>query len=518
MEQHKKRLASSSCTAEERAQSQAMINVFQSLFAPVRRLPSEILLEIFRQYIAPPQADHLPHQVSPLVLASVCAFWRSTALSSPTLWAHVKISAQGDFYTSPRVDNRQAESVRFWMDHVGNHQPWSLSIVLNGVVSPTTSQPQTRQRVTPLANLLGHQSISKLHELRIDAEEPITGVEALTFPALESLLVLWRQPNHHIQTLDTPFPTVPNLTKLVIVNAITLNSNTSTTNLPWSRLTHLFIEGITMQKWRMVVGQCLELREGCFSVEEPTQHIAEIMSDDVHITPTALTHLQKLTFLNKPPFHKDFQQLSFPALEELNVVFGQEDIGLGLHGGWRQDTLAAFHDVKRIMVVGNQARIASLENTVSLLLDATPFVERLEVDIKCDAGALLQLLTSDPSKLRLAQLQTFDITPNFEGSDHRSFPLAALDALVQSRGCPMASASRGGSSPSLKQVTLRLPKAADFRDVRRSIDDMSRQLKHGTVRVDVVEESAPSGVVPPNEDSGEYRHWNDGLMEFLVRA
>ncbi|KAJ2930668.1 hypothetical protein H1R20_g6417, partial [Candolleomyces eurysporus] len=404
------------------------------------------------------------------------------------------------------------------MDHIGDHQPWSLSIDLNGVVSPTSSQPQPRLRVTPLTSLLGHRAISQLKELRIDAEEPITGVESLTFPALESLLVLWRQPNHHIQTLDTPFPTVPNLTKLVIVNAITLNSNTSTTKLPWSRLTHLFIEGITMHKWRMVIGQCVELREGCFSLEEPSQHIAEIVSDNVHITPTALSHIRKLTFLNKPPFHRDFQQLSFPALEELNVVFGQEDVGLGLHEGWRPDTLGAFHDVKRIMVAGRQARINSLENTISLLLDATPFVERLEVDVKCDAGALLQLLTSDPSKLRLAQLQTLDITLNLEGPDHRSFPLAVFDAMVRSRGCPKASSSRAGSPPSLKQVTLRLPKTAGFHDVRRSIDNVSPQLKEAGVRIDVVEESVQSGVLPPNEDFEEYRHWNDGLMDFLVRA
>ncbi|KDQ60406.1 hypothetical protein JAAARDRAFT_174489, partial [Jaapia argillacea MUCL 33604] len=59
-------------------------HIIKSLFAPIRRLPPEILSKIFVHCWEP----YIPlHSIStPLVLVQVCCFWRLVALSTPLLW------------------------------------------------------------------------------------------------------------------------------------------------------------------------------------------------------------------------------------------------------------------------------------------------------------------------------------------------------------------------------------------------------------------------------------------------
>ncbi|KAJ3863310.1 hypothetical protein EV359DRAFT_82481 [Lentinula novae-zelandiae] len=82
----------------------AEAHVYESLLSGMRRLPPELLTEIFVHYTAPiwqrdyrlsiyscyPRAN-APHQSSPMVLSHVCRKWRLVALSTPLLWTAISI-------------------------------------------------------------------------------------------------------------------------------------------------------------------------------------------------------------------------------------------------------------------------------------------------------------------------------------------------------------------------------------------------------------------------------------------
>ncbi|KAK0214004.1 hypothetical protein IW262DRAFT_1407979 [Armillaria fumosa] len=87
-----------------REKKKAALNIRQSLMAPVRRLPVEILLEIFS--LLPPERPPSVRQSyytlpscpfntleMPWVLSHVSSFWRATTLTSPSLWTHIYIAS-----------------------------------------------------------------------------------------------------------------------------------------------------------------------------------------------------------------------------------------------------------------------------------------------------------------------------------------------------------------------------------------------------------------------------------------
>lgn len=69
----------------------------RALIAPLRRLPSELLLEIYRIIIAsvrrrsPSPKEQLHPTRALMVLSHVCSFWRSVILSTTTFWNDIRI-------------------------------------------------------------------------------------------------------------------------------------------------------------------------------------------------------------------------------------------------------------------------------------------------------------------------------------------------------------------------------------------------------------------------------------------
>jgi hypothetical protein len=79
----------------------------EGILHPLRRIPPEILLQIFHECVAEEVEDlrsQLPFSTViqlPMVLAGVCTQWRRTVLQNPRLWNYIcyPISAPSSFYT-----------------------------------------------------------------------------------------------------------------------------------------------------------------------------------------------------------------------------------------------------------------------------------------------------------------------------------------------------------------------------------------------------------------------------------
>src|SRR3984885_8964598 len=93
-----------------------------TLLSPVRRLPPELLGEIFRYCL--PQNYHEKGAHKAVMLPShVCKHWRDVALSTPTLWTNVVLHVTNETFES------QAALVTAWFSRSGG---LPLSFALEG--------------------------------------------------------------------------------------------------------------------------------------------------------------------------------------------------------------------------------------------------------------------------------------------------------------------------------------------------------------------------------------------------
>jgi hypothetical protein len=76
---------------QQQKRLKAFISAHEALTSPVRRLPREILQEIFLHCLP---SDHLPilcRREAPLVLTRICRHWRDLAQSTPSIWSALRI-------------------------------------------------------------------------------------------------------------------------------------------------------------------------------------------------------------------------------------------------------------------------------------------------------------------------------------------------------------------------------------------------------------------------------------------
>ncbi|KAH9479186.1 hypothetical protein JR316_0007772 [Psilocybe cubensis] len=81
------------------------IDQYKALASPLRRLPTEILAEIFF-YCLPTETNSIisPNE-APLILTRVCSKWRKIALTTPIIWSTIHIS-------TPPIDSRNSLTLR----------------------------------------------------------------------------------------------------------------------------------------------------------------------------------------------------------------------------------------------------------------------------------------------------------------------------------------------------------------------------------------------------------------------
>ena len=81
----------------ERDDLQRLIQCAKSLIAPIRRLPPEILTEIFVHYATENEIGAHTH-IPGLTLAAVSSHWRSMSLTTPALWTTIRITPAYSYY------------------------------------------------------------------------------------------------------------------------------------------------------------------------------------------------------------------------------------------------------------------------------------------------------------------------------------------------------------------------------------------------------------------------------------
>ena len=120
-------VASTRCTidnlTQERTILQREIALALAYISPIRRLPHELLREVFLINF-----EHNPRCA--WVFSAVCSLWRRIALSMPKLWSKLRLET---------TQNDSADTIRLWLERSGVSCPLDIEITLQ--VTPPPSSP-----------------------------------------------------------------------------------------------------------------------------------------------------------------------------------------------------------------------------------------------------------------------------------------------------------------------------------------------------------------------------------------
>ncbi|KAJ6507432.1 hypothetical protein C8R47DRAFT_966800 [Mycena vitilis] len=110
--------------AEEREGVQAFVSAHSALISPLRRMPLDIIQEIFLACLPTHRNCVMSASEAPVLLGRICSSWRAISLSTPRLWASLHIVRP----TRPRLDELESlqkkcvqrlETMKTWLDRSG---------------------------------------------------------------------------------------------------------------------------------------------------------------------------------------------------------------------------------------------------------------------------------------------------------------------------------------------------------------------------------------------------------------
>ncbi|KIM41317.1 hypothetical protein M413DRAFT_146379 [Hebeloma cylindrosporum] len=280
----------------KRQSIQKIINDHKIILSPVRRLPPDVLHEIFFHCLPTYHNPVMTSSESPLLLTRICSSWRAIALSSPRIWSQVYIPLPGDpnyssgygVITDQATLNRRSQrfasvlrlrcdAVRRWLSRSGTC-PLSLTVTY-----PSTYSDVQNLEIDELIREMFDMLLSfadRWTDVDLSMPEDIynklqSNINPITFSSLTSLKISLNQAPHWNNTATQQFPIrlldAPRLRRLHI-------SATQTSYTPmlrqsfWNHFTHItFASPTTDEDVLVLLRGCPNLVFGKFFVIPSSQ-------------------------------------------------------------------------------------------------------------------------------------------------------------------------------------------------------------------------------------------------------
>ncbi|KAK0220588.1 hypothetical protein IW262DRAFT_1385676 [Armillaria fumosa] len=228
---------------QERLWLEAETHVWKSLLSPIRHVPAEIWMRIFRHTIEPPKSlraswcpragmfsnhswDFRPTEDSLWAIEGVCSKWRNILLNSPNLRSNIEI-----FVTDSNFGANASNYVRKLgrqMDRSGNH-PLTITISTPSVQAFASIGAIPSQLV-----MLLHSFSSRIQYLRFNLpSRQLQSIPSLQLflPSLHTLFLLSTDGNGIARRSDS-FAFCPSLRNFACVDII----DPSVFSLPWHQI------------------------------------------------------------------------------------------------------------------------------------------------------------------------------------------------------------------------------------------------------------------------------------------
>ncbi|KAK0444735.1 hypothetical protein EV421DRAFT_1799307 [Armillaria borealis] len=340
----------------------------ESISAPIRRLPRDILLEIFS--LCHPGLDHKPRLATrdyPWTLGHICHWWRDIVHSSPTLWSVVIL-----------YPPYNPETVETLLQRSGN-VPLSVYIFVHHPGGSTHSSTI----IDRIMGLCHRWSKLELHaHASLCVGPPYVDKLPSFFPHLRTLKVLGTWSSSIVPVLDAP-----------LLKTVRLDDQLPLQSVP-NHITHLALSNLSIEELPMLLSfpNLVELH---FKVKYSTQDAAPT-STITHPTIRCLS----VSGTSMLPF------LTLPALEHFQYVDRIR----------ANSVISAFLSRSRCTLKTLLANMRYDDELFLELLGSQPSLCRLLIDPigDCNHHAVIRKLSSP------------DFLPNLE---HLSFPYVDIEAV-----------------------------------------------------------------------------------------
>ncbi|KAJ7502549.1 hypothetical protein B0H11DRAFT_642517 [Mycena galericulata] len=302
----------------ERSKIKQYIDSHKALISHPRRLPADIVREIFTACLPADRNAVLSAQEAPLILCRICSAWRNIALTTPTLWASLHIPV--DFvWAEKRV---REPAVAQWLQLSGAC-PVSLSVATVGRDHWSIHQ---RPFQASLWKLLGTSS-NRWYNLEISTlgEEAVPGLVDLQTPILKSLEI----------TARASLLRQINLFRVPSLRAVRLHSqgpellDEFLLDLPffWDRLTHISLDstgpesslqGVSLYRVLVLLRRCPQLVSFSFGASTADHWV------DSNSAPVSLPRLTSFIMFEPHVLEalvvaRLLKHLSMPELRRLDI-------------------------------------------------------------------------------------------------------------------------------------------------------------------------------------------------------
>ncbi|KIM44045.1 hypothetical protein M413DRAFT_443105 [Hebeloma cylindrosporum] len=351
-----------------RLEMQSTVDQYNTILSPARRLPADILHEIFWHCLPTHRNSVMLSSEAPLLLTRICSSWRAIAFASPKIWSKLHIPLLGDpgvssgceiirdgdvlsrrYERFAQLMRSRCSIVREWLSRSGTC-PLSLSVSYPGnfpnfgLVGDENQPDNGSQSAEEMFGLL----LSFAHrwdEIHISMPMKIyeifqSSLSPKMFPNLRvfhaNLFELHRSEN----TTPVQLLAAPNLRRISInVIRITLNPLAHPVQPIWTNLTDIdFLGSITDKYLLELLRKCPNLVRGSFPVlsswPDPT-------TDMIQGQPVSLPHLKSLSISDSGHTRimvPSFKSIQAPSLKSLRYQWSNADrtpipgnINLALH-------------------------------------------------------------------------------------------------------------------------------------------------------------------------------------------
>lgn len=326
---------------ENSAHVRGSLLAHKALTSPARRIPPEILGEVFYHclsktpYITPRDVE------SPMVLARVCRHWREVAISTPRLWSSLSIYLHR---TACKAYRRGCES---WL---GRAKSVSLTLRVLNDVNMFAAEPTSLSSVVQwLRPLIGQSSDLWWHG---------PSLPALFVPDTETDLPIQRlRITAHRETPSIHFPGPA--TRLRSASLQCLNYDLQSLdkiNLPWDSLVELNMHFALFSSplFVQLLTRCGHLRTlvvSCLSVDEGPLRVLRTLAPG-SITHTRLRRIEVKVI--RAALDAIFAALTLPALEDLDVCFCYRERDPWPHAAFMDMVERSRCPLKRLTVRSNK--------------------------------------------------------------------------------------------------------------------------------------------------------------------
>ncbi|KAJ6619990.1 hypothetical protein B0H10DRAFT_2023225 [Mycena sp. CBHHK59/15] len=292
---------------QKRSQLNKFIDAHLALVSPVRRLPEDVVREIFAASLPSNQNATMSRAESPLLLCRICRAWRSIALATPRLWTSLHIVVPSTSRLPQFTD-----AVIEWLSRSGSLPiafslvisysaiVKDLSILLNALAHLSRRWKRIRFRIPSYATLLPLAALS-------EGDVPILQSASIALPVQSEDPTEWNS----IGFIATP--------GLRSASVVCMGSSLLALPIHWQNLRHL---NVTCGGAPQTLEAILQLLRKCTVLETCILH-APIFTDSPAAiqAPFRMENLLRLRVMDRRCTTETlFQPLVLPQLRSLEYI------------------------------------------------------------------------------------------------------------------------------------------------------------------------------------------------------